>query len=186
MDEAYLSAIFLWASNFAPLYYAYCDGTVLQTNTNAALFSLLNNYFVGGNGSSTFALPDLRGRVAVGTGVGPGLTPHLLGQSGGVETVTLSSNQIPSHTHDLYATTTPGTSNTPSSTMAIATPPNIVITTNNKPVNMYAVPNANTMTALVPGSIGLAIGGGQAHNNMMPYLALSYLICTQGLYPTRP
>jgi Microcystin-dependent protein len=97
----------------------------------------------------------------------------------------LNSNQFPAHTHNLYATTTVGTTNVPSATVGLASPPNIVITTNNKPVNIYAVPTANTMTTLAPGTVGVNPGGGQAHDNMMPYLTLSYMICVQGLYPVR-
>jgi len=184
MDEAYLSAIFLWAISYAPQGYAFCDGTVMQVNTNAALASLLGRVY-GGDGSTTFGLPDLRGRVAIGSGWGSNLTNRTIGQFGGTETVTLNSNQSPAHTHDLYATTVAGTSNTPSATMAIATPPNISQGSINKPINMYAAPNSGTMTALVTGSIGVATGGGQAHNNMMPYLTLSYMICVQGLFPVR-
>jgi microcystin-dependent protein len=186
MDESYLSTIFIWSSTFAPMNFAYCDGTILNVSVNSALFSLLS-YNFGGNGSTTFGLPDLRGRVPVGTGIATSNTSaRTLGQTGGVETVALTSTQIPAHTHDLCASTTAGTSNTPSATMAIATPPNISQGSINKPVNMYAAPTAGTMTTLVPGSIGVNSGGGQAHNNMMPFLGLSYIICTQGLYPVRP
>jgi len=185
-----MSTILIWASNFAPINFAFCDGSILSISTNNALYSLLGTNY-GGNGTTTFGLPDLRGRVPIGSnnmGIGPGLSSYNLGNQGGLETVALTSAQssLPAHNHTLNATSTTGSSNTPSNTVTLATPPNIVITTNNKPVNIFATPATGTLIALNTQSIGAnAVTNGTAHENRMPYQALNYIICTAGIYPSR-
>lgn len=173
MDQ-FIGEIRLFAGNFAPKGWALCDGQLLPIASNTALFSLLGTQY-GGNGTTTFALPDLRGRAPMGQGNGPGLTPYSVGASVGTSTVTLLSNQIPAHTHTPQAT---------SSTLGSADPTDKIWGSKssvgaNKP---YA---ASINTPMNPMALEV-VGGSQPHNNMQPYLALSYIIALEGEYPPRP
>jgi microcystin-dependent protein len=158
--EGYFAEIRLWAANFAPRNWAFCNGQIISIAQNTALFSLLGTTY-GGNGTTTFALPNLAGRVVVGTGSGPGLSNRVLGEMAGSENVTLLANQIPGHVHSIAKTTTAGTD--------IAS-------------NTFLV-GASGETAQ-PGSSGNA-GGNASHSNMQPYLVLNYIICMYGIYPSR-
>lgn len=142
---------------------------------NSALFSLLGTMY-GGNGQTTFALPDLRGRVPLGVGHGPGLSNYDQGQIAGTETVTLLQTQMPQHNHVLAVSGSPGTANNPAGhVLAVATDANEVA------VNAYGT--AINATAS-PQSIGIA-GGSQPHDNIQPYLALNYCIALEGIFPSR-
>jgi microcystin-dependent protein len=167
-----LAQITLTATNFAPKGWATCDGQIINVNSNTALFALLGTTF-GGNGQVTFALPDLRGRVAIGSGNGPGLTARALGAKGGSETVTLTLNQMPAHNHQVYPN--------------FAAVPGQVNPANNFPANLGA-PNA-VYGSSADGNMGAAIvanaGGNQPHENMQPWLCLNYIIATQGVFPSR-
>jgi len=166
-----MSEITLFAGNYAPQNWAYCSGTLLSVAGNEALFSLIGSYF-GGDGRSSFGLPDLRGRVAVGSGSGPGLTPRVLGQVFGTEAVTLTENQIPGHTHSFNVSTVGADSTLPYG-QALAS------------ANQYvAVQNADGLASMKSSAIQEA-GGNGAHYNMSPFLALNFIICTAGAYPTR-
>lgn len=147
-----------------------CNGQSLPTTGYAALYSLIGTTF-GGNGTSTFNLPDLRGRVIVGVGQGTGLSNYNLGNSGGVETVTLTSNQIPSHSHTLGTSSNVGTSDTPSGNF---------IAKNSEGIKQFGT---STNASLGAATIG-ATGGGQSHTNLQPYLALRYIIAVEGIYPS--
>jgi microcystin-dependent protein len=171
----YLGEIKMFAGNFAPTGWAFCDGSLLQISQNTALFSLLGTTY-GGNGTSTFALPDLRGRVPVDAGTGTGLTVRAVGDTGGVETVTLSIAQMPSHAHAVTASvdSTVATSDSPQKALparnASATP------TYGKTVN----------AALAPGAVVVAMAGGsQPHQNMPPYACVNFIIALQGIFPAR-
>ncbi|GAB3881894.1 phage tail protein [Spirosoma agri] len=180
MDE-YMGIVKLFAGNFPIKGWAFCNGQLLSISQNSALYSLLGNTY-GGDGVSTFALPDLRGRTAVGFGSGPGLQNYNLGEAGGTESVTLTNNQLPVHTHSLNATTNSGTQVSPSGVLlAAATGADEGGTS--VTVSTYA--NGSPNTSLSPNSIGGA-GGNQPHENRQPYLGLNYIICTEGLYPPRP
>ncbi|MDH3403859.1 MAG: tail fiber protein [Acidobacteriota bacterium] len=165
MSEPFLAEIRMVGFNFAPRGWAFCDGQILPINQNQSLYSLLGTTY-GGDGRTSFALPDLRGRTPIHVGDG-----HSLGQKTGEETHTLSAAEIPSHQHVAQASTADATAGTPSgNVLARSTSP------------LYAGPTG--LTALNALSVSSA-GGGQAHDNMMPYLALSFCIALQGLFPSR-
>jgi microcystin-dependent protein len=190
--EAFLSTILIWPPNFAPTGWALCAGQLLSINQNAALFSLLGTTY-GGDGRTTFALPDLRGRAPVGAGQGVGLSPYILGQVGGTENVTLTTNTLAAHTHqatptglsaNVPAVTTIGTTNQASPSVALAAPADA----GRNPINIYSggTPTQSLAPGTVTGSISVgSAGGGQPHANVQPYLALNYIIALQGIYPSR-
>ena len=158
--DPFIAEVTLFAGNFAPRNWAFCDGQLLSIASNSALFSLLGTTF-GGDGIVTFALPDLRGRVAIHAGEGPGLTRRDLGSKGGAERVTLTASEIPSHGHsvELHQAGEGGG------------PPSLgSVLSNSGPV--------------ATADIGLT-GGGQSHENMPPYLTMNYIIALYGTYPSR-
>jgi microcystin-dependent protein len=171
--DPFVAEIRIFAGNFAPGGWAFCNGQLLPISQNTALFSLLGTYY-GGNGQSTFGLPNLQGSAPIGEGQGPGLTPRSLGEIGGAPTVTLMGSQIPAHTHAPNAVTGGGNTTSPASAVwasqAGRTPP---------PAYASA---ANVQ--LGAGAIGPA-GNGQPHNNMPPFLTLNFIIALQGVYPPR-
>lgn len=173
MDE-YIGTISLFAGNFAPRNWALCNGQILNIQQNTALFSIVGpNY--GGDGKTTFALPDLRGRVPIGVGQGIGLTNRELGKVGGEEAVTLTTTQIPSHTHTYNALSGNRESKDPSGNFLGITPG-----------LWYAQKNTGDTLLPMNAETVSSAGGGQPHNNMPPFLGLNYIICTNGLYPPRP
>lgn len=191
-----LGSIILFAGTFVPRGWADCNGAILPIAQNQALFSLLGITY-GGNGTTTFALPDLRGRVPVGIGQGPGLTNHTLGEMAGVETVTLTTNQIPAHTHTISAgnlTVTLKAANTSGQHAAPLQGDFIGVTTDGStdyPAFVTNPPAANQITlgGVTSSLAGIVIGstgGSQPHTNMQPYLGMRYIIATEGIYPTRP
>ena len=176
--EPFLGQITLFPFNFAPNGWAFCQGQLLPISQNTALFSLLGTYY-GGNGTTTFGLPDLRGRVPVAQSQGPGLSDYVLGSVQGVETVTLLASQAPSHSHPFPAFAVPATTNAPSG----ALPAQGHSTGRGAPaVNTYAA--LQTAVPLASGQVTPA-GNGQPHNNLQPYLTLNWCIAVQGIYPSR-
>ena len=178
MSDPFIGEVKLFGFNFAPRGYAFCDGTLLAISQNTALFSILGTTY-GGNGSSTFGLPNLTGRAAVGAGQGPGLTPRSPGEIGGQATVTLNANQIPQHTHGLNAATL--TPQNPPQNVASPTPQAQLGLS--APNNIYIDP-VTPDTALIPSSIS-ATGSNGAHENRQPYLAVNFCIAVQGIFPAR-
>jgi microcystin-dependent protein len=180
MDEDILAEIRLFAGNFAPRNWAFCQGQLLSIAQNTALFSLLGTMY-GGDGRTTFALPDLRGRIAICHGQGPGLTPYFQGDMGGSETNTLQANNLPLHSHsvsgtvsmDCYAGT--GNSDTPHNTY-----PAMLDGT-----EMYATATNGSVIPMQHNLSVTATGASQAVNNMQPVLALNYIICMAGIFPPR-
>jgi microcystin-dependent protein len=170
--DPFIGEIMLFAGNFAPTGWATCDGQVLSIAQYTALFSLLGTTY-GGDGRTTFALPDLRGRVPIHMGQGPGLQPYFIGQNGGEESHTLIAAEMPAHAHQAMADAGNGTSDTPTGALPARNPAGIP---------QYST---NSTTALSPGAIASA-GGGAAHNNLSPYLTLNYCIALQGIFPSRP
>jgi len=161
--------------NFAPRGWAFCQGQLLAISQNTALFALLGTTY-GGNGITTFGLPDLRGRVPVHVGQGPGLSPYDLGQVGGTETVTLTSGQLAPHTHPANCLNANG--NQPS-------PNNNIWSSDLGQANQYGTTKAaGTMAANIIGPSGG--GNNQPHNNIQPYQTLNYVIALQGIFPQRP
>jgi microcystin-dependent protein len=166
VSEPFIAQVMLFAGNFAPRGWAFCNGQILSIAQNTALFSLLGTTY-GGNGQTTFALPDLRGRAPVHTGQGPGLSPIDLGQQGGVETVTLNQNQMPQHTHAQPASNGQETTNRPGNAV---------------PARGGVYAGSGDGAVMDPTS---AAGGNQPHENRPPYLALNYIIALEGIYPSR-
>ena len=170
MSEPFIAEIRIFAGNFAPRSWAFCNGQLLPISQNTALFSLIGTTY-GGDGRSTTALPDMKGRAPMHPGRGPGLTARRLGQRGGVEHVTLTEAQMPSHNHMLRASEEDG---------AQASHGDDTLPGGGN--DMYH--GASNLAAMAGASLPSA-GGGQSHNNMQPYLTLNYIIALQGLYPSR-
>lgn len=170
-----LGQLMLVGFNFAPKGWAFCNGQLMSIAQNSALFSLLGTTY-GGDGITTFALPDLRGRVANHFGQGPGLSNYTQGEASGTETVTLLSTEIPAHNHPVYANNTTGNTNSPEGAILAA------FGTSLPPEGPYTSGNPNT--TLGANAVG-PTGGSQPHNNLSPFLTLNYIIATQGIYPSR-
>jgi len=162
----------MFAGNFAPRSWAHCDGQLLAVSQNDALFSLFGTIY-GGDGRTTFGLPDLRGRVPVHQGMGAGLSNRQLGAKGGAEKVTLTSNQIPVHTHTLKASAQPATGGAGGGSPAQTT------------IGVYQnSPNPFSIKPLASASIS-SVGGSQDHNNLMPFLCVNFIVSLFGVYPSR-
>lgn len=181
MSEPFLSTVQAFAFNFPPRGWLPCAGQLLAINQNQALFSLLGTTY-GGNGVSSFALPDLRGRTPVHFGSGSGLTPRTLGETSGVENVTLLITQIPVHTHTAVTTASQpcqsaaGNNESPAGNFPAA---------NNPTAQTYSsTSNANMGPPTVSTTINPA-GGNQPHSNLAPFLTLNFCIATSGIFPSR-
>lgn len=172
MTEPFLAEIKMVGFSFAPYGYATCDGQIMSISQNVALFSLIGTSY-GGNGTTTFALPNLGGNVPIHVGAGPGLTPRVLGETGGSATVTLAASEIPMHTHGLWADPEKADDNDPGSALKLAT---------SVRGRMYGMGSLSTMH---PASI-TPVGGGQPHENQQPYLVVTFVIALQGIFPARP
>ena len=171
--DPFVAEIRILGFNFAPKGWAFCDGQLMPISQNTALFSLLGTTY-GGDGKSTFALPDMQGNAPMHPGQGPGLSLHDLGETGGSETVTLLESEIPSHAHALTAD--PNVAETPD--------PTINSLARGSSINAYQT-NANANLVTMSDSAVAPAGGDQPHNNMMPYLTLNFCIALQGVYPPR-
>jgi microcystin-dependent protein len=170
----------MFAGNFAIQGWALCNGQLLSIAQNTALFSLMGTYY-GGDGVSTFALPNLQSRVAIHQGQGPGLSPYVIGQTGGTENTTLNANNLPAHTHPLNATSATGTQSSPSGG-AIA---QINSGTAREPDLALGFAPGTPTTAMATGSVGANTGGGQPFNGVQPYLVVNFIIALEGIYPSR-
>lgn len=171
MSSAYLGEIRIFAGSFAPVGWNFCDGSLLDPNAYTSLFNLIGTTY-GGDGVTTFAVPDLRGRLPLHADN----STYTLGQTGGVETVTLTTAQMPSHTHPIVADNNPGTLTSPSNAYFA----------NTAPLNVYAPQSGSVRapllkaTAMTPQSEG----GSQPHDNFQPYLCLSFIMSLFGAYPS--
>ena len=165
MSEPFLAQIMLFGGNFAPRGWAFCSGQILSIAQNTALFSLLGTTY-GGNGQTTFALPDLRGRVAVHPGQGPGLSAVTQGESSGTETATLLVTNMPAHSHFPQATNAAATTSKPANAVPAGG-------------GVYATPAAVNMAATTPA------GGSQPFSIRNPYLGVNYIIALEGIFPSR-
>ncbi len=174
-QEPFLGEIKLFAGNFAPRGWAFCDGQLLPINQNTALFSILGTTY-GGDGRTTFALPDLRGRVAINPRTGPGLTNRQLGERGGAERNTLTVAQMPAHNHNV----------------TVSNPVYADEATSDDPKERYPAVSGENMYHHDTDTVGAApvvtensVGGSQPVNNMQPYTCINYIICLQGIFPSR-
>ncbi|MCH9649023.1 MAG: tail fiber protein [Deltaproteobacteria bacterium] len=171
MSEPFVGEIRMFGGNFAPRGWAFCDGQLLAVSQNDALFSLLGTIY-GGDGRTTFGLPDMRGRVPLHAGSGPGLSPRRLGAKAGAENVTLTVNQMPSHGHALQGTSAFVDQTTPQSRMPARSPAADLWATDFSPQTMSSA----SITS---------VGGSRKHTNLMPFLCINFIIALFGIYPSR-
>ncbi|MFT3827589.1 MAG: tail fiber protein [Chitinophagaceae bacterium] len=178
--DPYLGSVLLFAGNFPPRGWAFCQGQLMPISQNTALFSLLGTYY-GGDGRTTFALPDLRGRAILSSGQGPGLSPRSVGEQGGTETTTLTTLQMPVHTHPVAVSITPGAASSANNASPVSnvygTSGSKKLYTSNGNVNMLSYQGTLTMQPT---------GGTQPFSNLHPELTLNYIIALQGVFPQRP
>lgn len=196
--EGTIGEIRMFAGNYAPMYWAVCDGSAYSIAEYTPLFAIIGTIY-GGDGTQTFKLPDLRGRVAVGTGAGPGLSPIDEGEMAGSAGVTLLTSQLPGHTHQavigggtatLNASAANATVSTPTTGVSLAAPG----TGSGRSFSAtFGYDPSSPTVSLSTGSISMtgvavannASGGSQPHNNMMPYLGVNFIICVEGIFPSR-
>jgi len=171
MSDPFVGEIRMFAANFAPRGFALCDGQLLAIAQNDALFSLVGTIY-GGDGRTTFGLPELRGRVPIHMGSGPGLTPRQIGNRSGIESVNVTVNQLPSHSHAMQAT----------EELADSPNPGGNLPGRSTTVDLYI--NDAPSVALA-GTSTLPVGGGQAHTNLMPTQCINFIIALVGIYPSR-
>lgn len=176
MSDAYLGEIRMFGGNYAPVDWAFCNGSILSIAQFNALFSLLGTSY-GGDGRSNFALPDMRGRIPLHYGYGPGLTPRMLGTRFGSEEIHLSINQIPNHTHALQASMDNATSSNPAS--------DVLASQADADIPYTTVPSDPSLIGPMSSGAVASSGGSESHYNLMPYQCVSFIICTNGLYPPR-
>lgn len=173
MTDPFVAEIRIFGFNYPPAGWATCSGQLMPISQNTALFSLLGTYY-GGDGKSTFGLPNLGGKVAIAPEQGPGLSDRFLGEEGGSASITLLTTEIPSHGHTVNAINGVATTAVPGATAGLA---------RSRGGNAYGT--GAPATAMAAEAVAPA-GAGQPHNNMMPYLALNYCIALQGVFPPRP
>lgn len=179
MSESYVGEIRMFAGLQPPRYWLFCNGQILNINDYQPLFSLIGTTY-GGNGSTTFALPDLRGRAPIGQGtaVSPPLSPRILGQTGGATTATLTAAQMPAHTHPVMAGSGSAGADTPSNAVVLAgSGTNTTLYTKVDPADPSFVFDPNAVSSS---------GGGQSHDNVMSSRGINFIICLNGIYPQRP
>jgi microcystin-dependent protein len=174
MADPFVAEIRIFPFNFPPKGWAFCDGQLLPISQNTALFSLLGTFY-GGNGQSTFALPDLQGNAAMHQGQGPGLSQRFIGEIGGSETVTLLQSEMPLHAHNFGVTGENGAQGSLTPTALIGA---------SVGGNMYQTTTNASLVQLAPQALAIN-GAGLPHNNMQPYLALNFCIAMQGVFPPR-
>ncbi|HLO31906.1 MAG TPA: tail fiber protein [Anaerolineales bacterium] len=170
MSQPFIGEIRIFGGNFAPAGWAFCNGQLMPISENDALFTLIGTTY-GGDGQETFGLPDLQGRLPMHMGTGGGLSPRTIGEQGGVETVTLTINQIPNHSHVPLAVAGNGNQSTPQGGVWAG------VTT--------SIYTSNPPNLAFNATLGGSTGGSQPHENLMPYLAVSFIISLFGIFPTQ-
>jgi microcystin-dependent protein len=173
MSQPFIAQITIFGGNFAPRGWAFCNGQIIAISQNTALFALLGTNY-GGNGETTFALPDLRDRAPMGSGSGAGLTQRFLGESNGSASVSLRATEMPAHNHNVLADTATGTSADPTNNTWAG------VGGRGRPT-VYAPSAGTTMSAQAIANAGLGV----PHNNMSPFLGLSFIIALEGIFPSR-
>lgn len=174
MSDPFVAEIRMFGGNFAPTGWALCNGQLLPISQNTALFSLLGTFY-GGDGKSTFGLPNLQGSVPLGQGQGPGLSEYFIGQTGGAPNTTLLVSEMPAHTHNLRGNFNTAEVNDPSPARSFA---------RSNPGQLYQSDAASNLTQMAPQVANIS-GGSLPHNNMQPYLAVTFIIAMQGVFPPR-
>ncbi|HEX8353035.1 MAG TPA: tail fiber protein [Pyrinomonadaceae bacterium] len=174
MSDQFLAEIRIFPFNFPPTGWAFCNGQLMPLSQNTALFALLGTYY-GGDGKSTFALPDLKGTTPMQTGQGQGLSQRFLGEMSGSETITLLISEIPFHTHSVQTAATLANVNAPSDQVVLG---------RSNGGNAYQT-NIASFATMAPQALA-PTGGSLPHNNMQPYLTLNFCIALQGIFPQRP
>jgi microcystin-dependent protein len=174
MSDPFVAEIRVVGFNFAPTGWAQCDGQLLPISQNTALFSLLGTFY-GGDGKSTFALPDIQGQVVIHPGQGPGLSEYFIGQQGGSETTTLLQSEMPLHAHGAQGSIDDGQFQAPAPDRALAV---------SSPGFAYQSNTTQNLTQMNPQALGIA-GSSLPHNNLQPYLVLNFIIAMQGVFPPR-
>lgn len=175
MSDQFVAEIRIFPFNFPPTGWAFCDGQLMPISQNTALFSLLGTTY-GGDGKSTFALPDMQGNAPMQPGQGQGLSLRDLGEMSGVETITLLQSEMPFHTHNVMVSSEDGEFKTAAGGNRIM----------GRSINAFLYQTSNAgLQLMAPQNLGLA-GGGLPHNNMQPYLTLNFCIALQGIFPQRP
>ena len=169
MADPFVGEIRMFAGNFAPRGWAFCDGQLLAVSSNDALFSLLGTIY-GGDGRTTFGLPDMRGRIPLHAGSGPGLSPRTLGSKAGTEMTTVTVAQLPSHSHTAQGTSAAASTSNPNGTLPAVATANTYFAGNGVDMNSQAIGNT---------------GGGGAHANLQPALAVNFIIALFGIFPSR-
>lgn len=181
MSTPYLGEMRIFAGNFAPRGWAFCAGQLISIAQYDALYALLGTTY-GGDGQNTFALPDLRGRVAIGQGQAPGLSNYVLGQKSGTETVTLTTTQMPSHNHVLTAWNVDSTAPTPGPGLALSNP----LDSHTGVANLwYLNLNGGPNTPALAADTVMPSGGNQPHDNCAPTLIINYIIALEGVFPSQ-
>ncbi|MGH3149792.1 MAG: phage tail protein [Streptosporangiaceae bacterium] len=176
MSNPFVAEIRIFAGDFAPYGWAQCNGQLIPLSQNTALFSLLGTTF-GGDGKSNFALPNLQGSAPMQQGQGPGLSLRDLGETGGEQTVTLLQTEMPAHPHSLQASAHDATISGPGPQNSLA---------RSNPTYIYKTPSGPPpLSPMANGIVGFS-GGGLPHNNMQPFLGLTFIIALQGVFPARP
>lgn len=173
MPNPYIGEVRIFAGNFAPLGWAFCNGQPMPISENDALFALIGTTY-GGDGESTFNLPNLQSRVPLHQGAGPGLGTYQMGEMGGVETVTLTTQQMASHTHALFGSTNNATTTGPAGTVPGTLPE----------ATTLAYGTDAPATTLNPQSV-TQVGGNQPHDNVQPFLCVNYIISLFGIFPSQ-
>ena len=173
MTDCYVGEVRPWGGTFAPVGWALCDGTLMSISNNQVLFTLIGTTY-GGDGVNTFALPNLQGRCVIHQGQGPGLSNYIIGQPIGAETVTVTTAQMGAHTHSFSATNGAATTPTPGITVVLAT----------SPAALPIYDGTATPVSLSPNSTTPA-GGSVPHDNRQPYLAVTYIIAMEGIFPSQ-
>jgi microcystin-dependent protein len=172
MGSPYVGEIRMFGGNFAPLGWAFCDGSLQSIAENDVLFTLIGTTY-GGDGQNTFALPDLRGRVPIHQGQGAGLSSRIMGEVSGTQTVVLTSQQIPNHTHAVVVSSNTGDTGVPSNNLTLGV----------ADVDLYIAESATAH--MNPSTISSSGGGNQPHDNMQPVLAISFIISLFGIFPSQ-
>ena len=173
MSEPFVGEIRMFAGNFAPRGWAFCEGQLLAVSQNDALFSLLGTIY-GGDGRTTFGLPELRGRIPIHAGTGAGLSPRRLGAKAGAEEVTLITNQIPPHAHTVRGTNDAADASTPIGN----------VPAQSSAVDLYVADAPVATNAFAAGAVPNT-GGSRDHTNLMPFLCVNFIIALFGIYPSR-